>query len=120
MDRRSYNHSVHYIIISEVRNIKKIFDEELFQKLIKVTDGMELEQQKILILMMEYTQWKNGIVDYLARHNKKDMWKWYKRVIPTIPDHLQLMLFMEVIYTQQDKISRKQYSYFKRWRWNEK
>lgn len=80
---------------------------------------MESDQQEMLILMMEYTQWKNGIVDYLARHNKADMWKCYKRIIPIIPDYLQLMLFLEVIYTQQDRISRKQYSYFKRLCMNE-
>lgn len=73
---------------------------------------MDAEKRETLVLMMEFSEWKNGIIDYLAKHKKEDMWKCYREIIPSIPDYLQLMLFLECIYTQQDIITEEQYEYF--------
>lgn len=93
-------------------DINKIFDKDRFHRMVGVTSDVEETKREILILLLELSEWKSGIVKYLSKHEKSEEWNHYQEVLPYIPQHLKLMLFLECIYTQQDNITDEQYNYF--------
>lgn len=95
----------------EVMDIKEIFNEEQFKQMLSVFDSIEDSKKELLKLLLELSEWKNGIKNYLTKH-KADEWNRYQEIIPHIPEHLRLMLFLECVYTQQDSITDEQYQYF--------
>lgn len=69
----------------------------------------QLEKYKSI---SEFQQWKSGIENYLVNYEKSEHWKIYKEIEKFIPEHLKLLLFLKIIYTQFDKINQWQYKYF--------
>ncbi len=80
--------------------------------MVAVTTDVDKSKREILILLLELSEWKNGIIKYLAQYDKSEEWSRYKEILQYIPGHLRLMLFLECIYTQQDIISDEQYRHF--------
>lgn len=93
-------------------DIKEIFNEEQFKQMLSVFDSIEDSKKELLKLLLELSEWKNGITNYLAKHKASEEWNRYQEIIPHIPEHLRLMLFLECVYTQQDSITDEQYQYF--------
>lgn len=80
--------------------------------MIKLLADSDIPNKDIAPLLLEESEWRNGIIKYLAKHEKSEEWDCYKKVIPQVPDYLHLILFLECIYTQQDNITEEQYDYF--------
>lgn len=89
-----------------------IIDHESLNKMIKLITDLDIPNRDIAPLLLELSEYKSGIIKYLAKHEKPEEWNCYKKVVPQVPNYLHLMLFLECIYMQQDIITQEQYDYF--------
>lgn len=92
--------------------IDTIINHETLNNMIKLLADSDIPNKDIAPLLLELSEYKSGLVKYLAEHEKSQEWNCYKKVIPQVPDYLHLILFLECIYTQQDNITEEQYDYF--------
>lgn len=110
----------HYLTLNVITTHKEgspiitetIIDHESLNKMIKLVTDLDIPNRDIAPLLLELSEYKSGIIKYLAKHEKPEEWDCYKKVVPQAPDYLHLMLFLECIYTQKDNITQEQYDYF--------
>lgn len=96
----------------EEDTIDTIINIETLNKMKEFLADSDIPNKNIAPLLLEESEWRNGITKYLAKHEKSEEWYYYKKVIPQVPDYLHLILFLECIYTQQDNMTDEQYDYF--------
>ena len=89
----------------EEKAIDTIIDLEILNKMKAFLADSDIPNNDIAPLLMEESEYKSGLVKYLAKHEKSEEWDCYKVVISQVPDYLHLILFLECIYTQQDNIT---------------
>lgn len=110
----------HYLTLNVITTHKEgspiitetIIDHESLNKMMKLVTDLDIPNRDIAPLLLELSEYKSGIIKYLAKHEKPEEWDCYKKVAPQAPDYLHLMLFLECIYTQKDNITQEQYDYF--------
>ena len=92
----------------EEDTIDTIINIETLNKMKEFLADSDIPNKNIAPLLLEESEWRNGITKYLAKHEKSEEWYYYKKVIPQVPDYLHLILFLECIYTQQDNMTDEQ------------